>query len=131
MSLLGLFGAVTPVIDTVINKLFPDPKQAAEAKATLLEAQQKGELQQIEASMKVIIAEAQGSKIQRNWRPITMLVFVAIIANNYILYPYLSLFWIDAPVLELAPEMWDVLKIGIGGYIAGRSVEKSISHWKG
>ncbi|MEM7617663.1 MAG: holin family protein [Pseudomonadota bacterium] len=115
----------------IIDKIIPDPKQRAQAKATLLEVQQKGDLQEIEASMKIIVAEAQGSYLQRNWRPITMLVFVAIIANNYILYPYLSLFWNEAPILTLAPEMWDVLKIGIGGYIAGRSVEKSISSWKG
>tara|TARA_B100001248_G_scaffold239629_1_gene205045 strand:+ start:25794 stop:26177 length:384 start_codon:yes stop_codon:yes gene_type:complete len=114
----------------IIDKLFPDPTEKAKAKALLLEKQQAGELQEIEASMKVIVAEASGSYLQRNWRPITMLVFVIIIANNYILYPYLSLFWNDAPVLTLAPEMWDVLKIGIGGYIAGRSVEKSISSWK-
>ncbi|MCH2037742.1 MAG: holin family protein [Rickettsiales bacterium] len=115
----------------MIDKIFPDPAEKARAQALLIEKEKEGELQEIEASMKVIVAEARGSYLQRNWRPITMLVFVAIIANNYILYPYLSLFWRDAPVLELAPEMWDVLKIGIGGYIAGRSVEKSISNWKG
>lgn len=126
--------SLIPFLDVgikLIDKIFPDPAEKAKAKALLLEKQQAGELQEIEASMKVIVAEASGSYLQRNWRPITMLVFVAIIANNYILYPYLSLFWKDAPVLTLAPEMWDVLKIGIGGYIAGRSVEKSISSWKG
>ena len=58
------------------------------------------------------------------WRPITMLTFVTIIANNYIVYPYLSLFWSEAPNLDLPPDLWDLLKIGLGGYVVGRSGEK-------
>ncbi len=59
-----------------------------------------------------------------------MLTFVAIIANNYILYPYLALFWSDAPVLEIPPDMWGLLKIGLGGYVVGRSGEKIATAWK-
>ena len=60
-----------------------------------------------------------------------MLTFVAIIANNYILYPYLSLFWGEAPVLEIPPDMWGLLKIGLGGYVVGRSAEKVAKVIKG
>ena len=72
----------------------------------------------------VIVAEAQGGGLKSVWRPITMLTFVAIIANNYILYPYISLFWSAAPVLEVPPDMWGLLKIGLGGYVVGRSGEQ-------
>jgi len=79
----------------------------------------------------IIIAEAQGgSWLQRNWRPVTMLVFVAIIANNYILFPYLSLLGGPAVKLEIPPDMWGLLKLGIGGYIVGRSAEKGVAAWK-
>ena len=80
-------------------------------------------LTELQAS--VVIAELQsGAWLAQNWRPITMLTFVFIIANNYILYPYLSLFWGEAPVLEIPPDMWGLLKIGLGGYVVGRSGEK-------
>ena len=115
----------------LIDKVIPDPVEKSKAKALLLEQQQAGNLQEMDASMKIILAEANGSFIQRNWRPITMLTFVFIIANNYILYPYLSLFWVSAPVLELPPEMWNLLNIGLGGYVVGRTVEKSIKNYKG
>ena len=59
-----------------------------------------------------------------------MLVFVVIIANNYIIYPYLSLFWPEAPTLEIPPDMWGLLKIGLGGYVVGRSAEKAVTAWK-
>jgi hypothetical protein len=54
-----------------------------------------------------------------------MALFGAIIANNYIIHPYVSLFFEDASVmLAIPPDMWSLLKIGIGGYVVGRSVEK-------
>jgi len=115
----------------ILNKIFPDPLERAKAQASLIELHQKGELKELETSMNIIVAEAKSEHwIVSSWRPITMLTFTAIVANNYILYPYLSLFWADAPVLELPPNLWELLKIGLGGYIVGRSVEKSIKVYK-
>jgi hypothetical protein len=83
---------------------------------------------QLEAQKSTLVAEIQGeSWIQRNWRPMVMMLFAAIIANNYIIFPYLSLFdsTKDAVTqLELPNVMWECLKMGLGGYIIGRSAEK-------
>ncbi len=109
----------------LIDKLIPDQQAKAEAKLKLLELQQSGELKSLEAAMATITAEARSEHwIVAAWRPITMLTFVAIIANNYIIYPYLSLFFTSAPMLEIPADMWALLKIGLGGYIFGRSAEK-------
>jgi len=59
-----------------------------------------------------------------------MLMFGFIIFNNYILYPYLSLFWDAAPVLETPPDLWALMKIGLGGYVVGRSGEQMVKHFK-
>ena len=115
----------------IIDKLIPDPVKKAEAQAKLLQLEQQGELKQLEAAMQVITSEAKSEHwVVAAWRPITMLSFVAIIANNYLLYPYLSLFWNEAPVLTLPPDLWDLLKIGLGGYLVGRSTEKVAKAWK-
>lgn len=74
----------------------------------------------------IIIAEAQGdSWLQRNWRPITMLVFVALIVAHW-------LGW-SAPGLTEQERLavFEIIKIGLGGYVVGRSVEKGIKSWKG
>ena len=93
--------------------------------------QQRGELAELDAAMQVITSEAKSEHfLVSAWRPITMLSFVAIIANNYLLYPYLSLFWESAPILALPPDMWDLLTVGLGGYVVGRSGEKMIKNWK-
>lgn len=115
----------------ILDKIFPDKNEAAKAKLALLELEQNGQLQEMVESSKIIQSEANSEHwIAATWRPITMLTFVVIIANNYILYPYLSLFWEDAPSLSLPPQMWDLLKIGLGGYVVGRTVEKTVKNHK-
>ncbi len=115
----------------ILDKIFPDKNEAAKAKLALLELEQNGQLQEMVESSKIIQSEANSEHwIAATWRPITMLTFVVIIANNYILYPYLSLFWENAPSLALPPQMWDLLKIGLGGYVVGRTVEKTVKNHK-
>ena len=80
----------------------------------------------------VIIAEAKGeSWLQRNWRPSLMAIFGIIVANNYIIAPYLMAMFDWQVVLEIPEQLWGLLKLGVGGYIGGRSIEKGIKLWKG
>jgi hypothetical protein len=86
---------------------------------------------EIEAKKDIIVAEAKGSWLQSNWRPVLMLTIVAIVANNYIVYPYLSMFTDKAIVLELPDKLWNLMLVGVGGYIAGRTGEKITDTIKG
>ncbi len=63
----------------------------------------------------IVKAEALGhSWLQRNWRPIAMLTFLTlIILDSFALLPK-----------NLPNEAWALVKIGLGGYVIGRSVEK-------
>jgi len=119
---LGDIGSVfKDVREAITGKAIEDPNKKAE----LLMKLQQAELATQQLQAKVINSEASSNHwITSAWRPITMLVFVAIIANNYILVPYLKAFGLDVPTLMLNDEMWSLLKIGIGGYIVGRSAEK-------
>jgi hypothetical protein len=127
-----MLGLLIPAVSSIINKLIPDKEAAAQAQIQLMTLAQAGELKELEAAMSIITAEAKSAHwIVAAWRPITMLTFVAIIANNYLIYPYLSLFWMEAPVLDLPPDLWSLLKIGLGGYVVGRSGEKIAQHIKG
>lgn len=126
-----MIGTVINGIFSVLDKVLPNPSEAAAAKLKVLELQQTGELKQLETAAGVVISEAQGEGwLQKNWRPITMLTFVFIVANNYIIYPYLSLFWDKAPMLPLPDHLWKLLELGITGYILGRSGEKIAKEFK-
>jgi hypothetical protein len=125
-----LAALIAPVAG-IIDKLIPDPEAKAKAKHDLLELAQKGELVELGEAASIIRAEAQsGSWMATNWRPLTMLVFVFIIANNYIIAPYMALFGAANVVLDVPPDLWDLIKIGLGGYVVGRSAEKGIRAWR-
>lgn len=121
----NIVGTVAKPVFDIIDKAVTDKDQAARLKADLqrrlIDQQDAG----LKAQMQIILAEATGeSWAQRNWRPVLMLVIVAIIANNYLLAPYLGAMFGVGLQLELPEHMWNLMTLGVGGYIAGRSGEK-------
>ena len=131
--LLGkMFDGVASKACDVVSEYVEDKDLAAKINAKLTESIVQTDVTkfvaQLNAQKSVLIAEIQGdSWLQRNWRPITMMTFVAIVANNYIIFPYLSLFESTSDMttkLELPVFMWSCIKLGLSGYIVGRSVEK-------
>lgn len=61
MNPLDIVSIVTGLGKDVLDKLWPDPAQQAQAKITLLEAQQKGELDAVAQQLSSIIAEAKSA----------------------------------------------------------------------
>jgi hypothetical protein len=74
----------------------------------------------LEHQASIIQTEAKGeSWLQRNWRPILMLLCIFIVFSNYVLVPYFGI-----PSVILDEHIWNLIEVGTGGYIAGRSLEK-------
>lgn len=113
-----MLAALLPGLMSILGKLIPDPAARAEAQLKLLAMQQSGDLAELNAAVQVILAEAQGNWLQRSWRPLMMLFFAGLVGARWFGYsaPNMS----EAEILEL----WAIVKIGIGGYTIGRSVEK-------
>ena len=63
---------------------------------------------------RVLSAEAGGNWLQRSWRPLVMLVFAAVVLVGS---------FVPLPMLDDGSRFWDLLEIGLGGYILGRGVE--------
>lgn len=113
----------------IVDELVEDKDKANELKAAIKQQvliQQHDELvKELEAQAKIILAEARGGWLQRNWRPMLMLIVIGILANNYVIAPYVELFFPGRSlILELPGGLWALLNVGVGGYIAGRSAEK-------
>jgi len=125
--------ALIPLFGTVLDKIFPDESKAAEAKFKMMALMQSGDIELTKQAGSVITAEANSAHwIVAAWRPLTMLTFTAIVANNYIIAPYILMFFDQDVALEMPPELWNLLTIGLGGYIVGRSGEKMVkAHAKG
>ena len=115
-------GCARAELGGVADRIFPDPEQELK-RIELQQALQAAVLErtsEIErAAADVVRAEAQGqSWLQRTWRPITMLVFVGLIVARWLGWSAPNLG--DAEVLKL----WDIVEIGLGGSVIGRSAEK-------
>ena len=118
--------SIANVILGIVDKAIPDAGERDRVKAAIRQQILSNESDLHKATAQIITAEAQGESIlQRNWRPITMLVFVFIIANNYVIAPYaMALIGWHVPTLDIPQGMWGLLQLGIGGYIASRGGEK-------
>lgn len=122
----ALIGPLLTGLLKVIDKSVEDKDQAAAIKARLNAMALDGSLKELEAAANIVVAEAQGeSWLQRNWRPLLMVLFGVIVANNYLVVPLF-----DTPAADIPPDMWDLLKLGVGGYVLGRSAEKGLKAWK-
>lgn len=132
---IPVIGKVLDGVFSLIDKGIEDKDEANKLKAELDTVFKNADLTEftetLRAQSSIIVAEAKGeSWLQRSWRPLIMLLFGIIILNNYILNPWLAaMFSIDI-VMEIPIHMWSLLKLGIGGYVAGRSIEKAVKVWK-
>lgn len=119
-----LIPVVSGIISKIIDKTIPDKEKALEMKAQALEAVHNEGRAELEGAMKIILAEAQGGWLQRNWRPMLMLWFAGLVGAH----------WFGFTPENLSPKevnmLLEIVKIGIGGYVIGRSVEKGIKEWK-
>ncbi len=134
MSIIGKISEIFQPLSDIVDELHTNEEEKARAKSMILSVEAnllsmllEYEKKLLSAKEKIITAEATGhSWLQRNWRPITMLIFVFLILYNHVIAPIFS--------LKLAPipqDLWDVIKIGIGGYIVGRSAEKIMQMYRG
>jgi|TARA_R110000751_G_scaffold212354_1_gene315814 hypothetical protein len=127
--MFGWGDAVKGVTD-LVGQFVEDKDKANELETAIKNKLIGLEQEVVRAQRDTIVAEANSqSFIARNWRPIMMLTFVFIIANNYILFPYVQLFGGTALELEIPDAMWGLLKIGVGGYVMGRSGEKMVESY--
>lgn len=126
-------GLLKPAAD-IIDELHTseDEKLAAKTKLLVIQTQGVSAVIDYEKNLaaeqgQTIREEAKGeSWIQRSWRPLTMLMFASIIGFNYLVVPIAQMFSTRIIVLTLPPDLWDLLKLGIGGYVGGRTLEKVI-----
>ncbi|MBV1933409.1 MAG: holin family protein [Parvibaculaceae bacterium] len=126
---MDVFSAVASIFEPVgklVDDLFTNDEERGklenalfEAKSNLTQKFLEHEAKLVKAQSDIITAEATGqSWIQRNWRPLTMLTFVGLIVARWMGF--------TAPGMSEAEylSVYDLMKLGLGGYVAGRTLEK-------
>ena len=116
--MLNLLGPVAGAVFKTIDKVVDNKGEADKLKAKVQEKIIAGELAELEGAAKTIQIEAQGVFLQRNWRPIMMLVFAGLMVAHW--------FGFTAPNIpeSVQNSLLNIILVGIGGYTVGRSAEK-------
>lgn len=120
----ALLPVLAPILSSVVGNLFPDPAEKAKAEAEVLKQLLSAETQIQNATADIIKTEASSTHwLAANWRPLTMLTFTGLIVARW--------FGWSAPNLSEAEylKLWDIVQLGLGGYVIGRSVEKIAPHF--
>jgi hypothetical protein len=119
---LGFITSLVKPVTQLVDKLHTSDDERLEAKAVLLQLESAlmsqtldYEKRLMESQASIVVAETQANSwLTRTWRPITMLTFVVLVV------------WSQFTGMVIPDDLWFVIKLGLGGYLGGRSVEKSV-----
>ena len=110
-GLKNVVGAVGKVIDG----LTLPAREKRQLEADLLALLAEYEKEMVRSRSAVVVEETRGNWLQRSWRPLVMLVFALIVLAGT---------FTTLPILSDTSRFWDLLEIGLGGYVIGRGGEK-------
>lgn len=107
-----------------LDNLFTSKEEKIKAENVIKQILIQKELELQKMQTEIIVAEAKGNWMQRSWRPILMLSFGFIVIYVKFVAPLF-----DLKIPELENEFWNLLQIGIGGYVIGRTGEKMMNSY--
>ena len=121
-SLIGSIGCkVVDIVDDVVE----DKDEANRLKFEIQRQLIENKSSELEAAAKIVLAEAQGGWLQRNWRPLLMVTFAGLVVAHW--------FGFTAPNIpeSVQNSLLNIVMVGIGGYVVGRSGEKIADKFRG
>ena len=134
----ALLPVLGPLVGDVVKRVLPedkDKRMEVEREINMALIGNSAAIEQAAAS--VILAEAKSEhKITAIWRPVLMMTITAIVAWNFLLAPLVELAVMiltkdQIPLsIPLPEQLWNLLMIGVGGYVVGRSGEKMVKNFK-
>ena len=119
----------------IINKFIPDQDKAKELEAKVMSEHIKA-IEKVKIEQANIIKKEQSmGGITAKWRPYLMVLCMSMIGIHFLLTQVLPFMIVTSglniyyPILDdLSPELWGFLRLGIGGYIGARSLEKIVQN---
>ena len=134
LQMLGAITAIGPIakmIGGIVDKAITDKDLKEKLKHELNAQLINGDHEELIAKSKIVQAEASSKHwLTATWRPALMWICIIVIANNYIISPILNATFGTSLELTIPDPMWNLLTIGVSGYIVGRSGEKIAQNWQ-
>lgn len=117
----------------LVGRFIPDKNKQAELAAKLETEFTK----QMELKADIIRQEQKLGGLASKWRPWTMIAFVGMIVTHWLMYDVAPWAVVVFDLNVYTPQdpgftdgLLEVVKLGLGGYLAGRSVEKGLAIWR-
>jgi len=125
----GIFKPATDLIDN----LHTSKEEKLEQKRLLLEVQGRAmdrvheyNTELLMGQAKIVNSEASSEHwLTANWRPLVMLTFTGLVVARFLGFEA------EGMTEKEYQSLWNLITLGVGGYIGGRSVEKAIKTYKG
>ena len=136
IAILGpLIGFLRGPVFTIIDRLVTDKDLKERLKAELEQRALDHQSELAKAQRDIILAEIGAeSWMTRHWRPCLMFIIMGFLVLYGLVLPFADLIagrpvaftprWADIP-----EGMWNLLSLGVGGYVGGRSLEKLAATW--
>lgn len=120
-----------PMITEVLRRIIPDQEKLQEARSEIEKALVENQAALMQAMSAVMVADSQSTdKFTSRARPLVVywsLCLITVVAT-------LGAFGMAQPILDAlttVPEkLWDLMTYGIGAFVLGRTVEKSITNFR-
>ena len=108
---------ITDSVGGIIDNLSTTDQEKLNAKAELTNIVLNSLNNLQNAQRDVLITEMKGNWLQKSWRPLTMLTFVCLLVLRW------TGISIPGIPLELELKLMDIIELGLGGYVIGRTAE--------
>ena len=112
---MGVLQNVIREIGNIVDRLSVSSKEKQKMQEEIQSLVYRYKSELVREQSAAVGDETRGNWLQRSWRPIVMLVLT--------LLGVLGVFT-GAPLLSDSSRFWDLLEIGVGGYVIGRSGEQ-------
>ena len=131
LQAIAAIGPIAKMIGGIVDKAVPDKDLKEKLKHELNTQLINGDHEELIAKSKIVQAEASSKHwLTATWRPALMWICIIVIFNNYIITPILNATLGTSLELTIPDPMWNLLTIGVSGYIVGRSGEKIAQNWQ-
>ena len=115
MSGLTPIMSVADAVSGLVERLTLPAREKKQLEADVLRLLLEREKELLRVRAALLQEEGKGNWLQRSWRPLVMLTFAAVILIGT---------FTNISILSDTSRFWDLLEIGLGGYVVGRSGEK-------
>ena len=114
-KIMSVLQNVIREIGDIVNRLSVSSKEKQKIQEEIQSLVYRYKSELVREQSAAVGEEARGNWLQRSWRPLVMLAFALVI---------LSGMFMESTLLSDSSRLWDLLEIGLGGYVIGRSGER-------